>query len=128
MKTGNIQLELKNLGLSDWFLKDFNTPEQKDHGLARVVAVHKGHIVIRNEQREIQAAVAGKIMHEAESGLDYPAVGDWVYVHYVNDMTFAIILRILSRKSVLKRKAAGKRTDFQLIASNIDMAFIIQSA
>ena len=128
MKTGNLPLELKNLGLNDWFLKDFNEPEQKDHGLARVVAVHKGHVVIRNEQREIQAAVAGKIMHTAESGLDYPVVGDWVYVNYVNDMTFAIIHRILPRKSLLRRKGAGKRTDFQVIASNIDTALIIQSA
>ena len=39
----------------------------------------------------------------------------------------SVIHEILPRKSMLKRKTPGKKIDFQLIAANIDTAFIIQS-
>ncbi|MBM3133211.1 MAG: ribosome small subunit-dependent GTPase A, partial [Chloroflexi bacterium] len=41
--------------------------------------------------------------------------------------TFAIIEGLLPRRSVLRRRAAGKKVDYQMIAANIDVAFIIQS-
>jgi len=66
-------------------------------------------------------------MFSAESKLDFPTVGDWVFVQYFDDETFAIIQEIFPRKTVLKRKVSGKQTDFQLIAANIDTAFIMQS-
>jgi ribosome biogenesis GTPase len=59
--------------------------------------------------------------------LDYPAVGDWVLANFYDENTFAIIHEILPRKSLLKRKTPGKKVDFQLIAANIDVAFIFQS-
>jgi ribosome biogenesis GTPase len=34
---------------------------------------------------------------------------------------------LLPRKSILKRKSAGKKVDYQMIASNIDTSFIVQS-
>ena len=40
----------------------------------------------------------------------------------------AIIHNIISRKSLLKRKTPGKTVDFQLIAANIDFAFVMQAA
>jgi ribosome biogenesis GTPase len=54
-------------------------------------------------------------------------VGDWVFVQYYNDGTLAIIHDLFSRKSFLRRKSAGKEVDYQMIASNIDIAFIMQS-
>ncbi|RWX43420.1 ribosome biogenesis GTPase [Candidatus Electrothrix aarhusensis] len=59
--------------------------------------------------------------------MDYPAVGDWVLASFYDDNTLAIIHEILPRKSLLKRKTPGKKVDFQLIAANIDVAFIVQS-
>jgi ribosome biogenesis GTPase len=44
-----------------------------------------------------------------------------------DDDTLAIIQDILPRKSLLKRKAAGKKIDYQLIAANIDIAIIMQA-
>jgi ribosome biogenesis GTPase len=54
-------------------------------------------------------------------------VGDWVLVQYFNDGTLAIIHELLPRKTHLRRKAAGKSSDIQMIAANIDTAFIMQS-
>jgi ribosome biogenesis GTPase len=48
-------------------------------------------------------------------------------VQYCNADTFAIIRGLFPRKSILRRKAAGRNIDFQMIAANIDLAFIVQS-
>jgi ribosome biogenesis GTPase len=75
----------------------------------------------------VPAEATGKLLYSAESSVDLPCVGDWVYVQYHNANTLAIIHGRFPRKSVLKRKSAGKRIEYQLIASNIDVAFIVQS-
>lgn len=56
-----------------------------------------------------------------------PAVGDWVYAQLFDYDELAIIHDIIPRKSLLKRKASGKKVEFQLIAANIDTAIIMQS-
>ena len=56
-----------------------------------------------------------------------PAVGDWVYTQLFDDDSLAIIHDILPRKTLLKRKASGKKVEYQLIAANIDAAIIMQS-
>ena len=47
--------------------------------------------------------------------------------HYYNDDTAAIIHRVFPRKTFLRRKTAGENVDYQMIAANIDTAFIVQS-
>ncbi|MFC1528578.1 ribosome small subunit-dependent GTPase A [Candidatus Latescibacterota bacterium] len=127
-KKGEDQImELKDLGFSDWFRERMKESQLPGYSLARVVAVNKDNYGIRNEKAEIPAEITGKIMYGAESNLVFPTVGDWVLVKYVNDDTFAIIHEIVPRKSLLKRKVSGKKIDYQLIAANIDFAFIVQS-
>jgi ribosome biogenesis GTPase len=48
-------------------------------------------------------------------------------VRYHNAGESAIIHGVLPRKTFLRRKCAGKNVDFQMIAANIDVAFIVQS-
>ena len=99
----------------------------EQYDLARVVAVHKESYTISNGESDILAELVGKLIFSASSPTDYPAVGDWVFVNFYDENTFAIIHEVASRKSLLKRKAPGKKVDFQLIAANIDVAFIVQS-
>ena len=120
-------MKLEDLGFSDWFKEKFQGSLHPEFSLARVTAVNKDNYLIRDEEAEISAEVTGKLMYGAESNLDLPVVGDWSYVQYFNDATFAIIHKILPRKSLLKRKVAGKKIEHQPIASNIDVAFIVQS-
>jgi len=121
-------MKLEDLGFDVWFRERWIDPPQREHRLARVVAVNKDNYTVRNEEAEITAELTGKLMYGARSKLDLPAVGDWVCVECFNQNTLAIIHKILPRKSLLKRKVAGKKIEFQLIASNIDIAFIMQSA
>jgi ribosome biogenesis GTPase len=120
-------MELTDLGFNYWFKEIVKETQQSEYSLARVIAVNKDNYIIRNKESEIQSEITGKILFGAESNLNLPAVGDWVYVQYFNENTFAIIHEILPRKSLLKRKVAGKKIEYQLIASNIDIAFIMQS-
>ena len=120
-------MKLKDLGLDDWFQARSKETSPNDFSLARITAVNKDKYLIRNEAAEVPAEITGKLMYSAESNLDFPTVGDWVYVQYFNDGTLAIIHEILPRRSLLKRKVAGKSIEFQLIAANIDTAFIMQS-
>jgi len=120
-------MDLKTLGFNDWYKKRYEKNQQTDFNLARIVAVYKDNYLICNEKNEIPAEITGKLRFSADSNLDLPTVGDWVHVHYYDDQTFAIIHDILTRKSILKRKTAGKSIEYQLIAANIDTTFIVQS-
>jgi len=120
-------MKCKDLGFTDWFQEKYKEFQQPGYSIARIVAVNKDNFLIRNPKSEIPAEVTGKILFGAESNLDLPCVGDWVQVKYYNNHTLAIIHQVLPRKSLLKRKTAGKRIEYQPIAANIDTAFIIQS-
>ena len=98
-----------------------------DLSIARVTAVDRGRYVIRDEQGELPAALTGRLQFVAESSIDLPCVGDWVCVRYLDGRSHASIHGVLPRKSFLRRKAPGKDIDFQMIAANIDVAFVIQA-
>ncbi|MFC2161933.1 ribosome small subunit-dependent GTPase A, partial [Acidobacteriota bacterium] len=89
--------------------------------------VNRDSYMVRGVINEVPAELSGKLLFKVESSLDLPAVGDWVFVQYYDDETHAIIHDLFPRKSLLKRKVAGKKIEFQLIACNIDVGFIIQS-
>ena len=121
-------MKLKDLGFNDWFKKEAEKSQDKEYSLARVTAVDKNQFDIRNETTTVVAEITGKLIYEATSKTDFPTVGDWVRVQYFNEETLAIIHSILPRKSLLKRKMAGDTVEFQLIAANIDTAFIMQAS
>lgn len=120
-------LELKELGFDDWFREKQEEVRELECSAARVTAVDRARYLVRNEHGEVPAEATGKLLYSAESSVDLPCVGDWVYVQYHNANTLAIIHARFPRKSVLQRKSAGKKVEYQLIASNIDVAFIVQS-
>jgi len=127
MEREDLPMKLEDLGFDKWFQERFNESQPSEFSAARVVAVHKDKYTVRNEDEEIPADVTGKLLYMTESNLELPTVGDWVLVQHFNDDTFAVIQTVLPRKSLLKRKAAGKRIEYQPIAANIDVAFIVQS-
>lgn len=119
--------DIEKLGFGNWFQDRVNPADLKLFEVARVVAIHKDSYTVNNGEAEALAELVGKMVFDAASPLDYPAVGDWVLATFHDRNTFAVIHRILPRKSLLKRKAAGRQIDFQLIAANVDTAFIVQA-
>lgn len=120
-------MELKQLGFDDWFEEKASLYSLPGYQLARIAAVDKDSYVVIGEKNEVFAEIEGKFRFQVRSSMDLPTVGDWVYVKYYNDDTLAIIHEILPRRSLLKRKTAGKKIEYQLLSANIDTAFIMQS-
>jgi ribosome biogenesis GTPase len=120
-------MKLPDLGFDDWFQQRQRELGKGGYSVARVTAVNRDSYLVRNEEAEVLAELAGGFMFSAEPKIGFPVVGDWALVQYYNADTLAIIDDLLPRKTVLRRKVAGKRVDYQMIASNIDTAFIVQS-
>jgi ribosome biogenesis GTPase len=120
-------MKLIDLGFDPWFEAHVADMRQEDQGIARVSAVDRNSYIIRNELREIPAELAGKFYFRVESPDKLPCVGDWVTVQYHNDGASAIIHGVFPRRTFLRRKRAGVEVDYQMIAANIDIAFIVQS-
>ena len=119
---------LEKLGFSDWFQSRLDVDKAAVHGVARVVSVHKDRYIITIGHGDISAELSGNFLYSANAALDFPTTGDWVYADLYDDDTHAIIHDVVTRKTLLKRKTAGQQVDVQLIAANIDVAFIVQSA
>lgn len=102
--------------------------EQKINNMevGRVIAEHKERYIIKTEQGEFDAEITGNMRFTAKSREDFPAVGDWVAT-MVYDSELAIIHKILPRTSIIKRQAIGQFGEVQVIATNIDYAFLVQA-
>jgi len=90
------------------------------------MTVDRGAFLVRNERGESVAELSGRFRFAVESSPDFPCVGDWVCVEHTSQ-TLAIIHAVLPRRTFLRRKCPGKIVDFQMIATNLDVAFIVQS-
>ena len=119
--------DIEKLGFDKWFQDKIDPIKLSSHQIARVVTVNKNSFAISNGKNDIYAELTGKYSFNSDSTLDFPTVGDWVYVQLFDDDSFAVIHDIFPRKSLLKRKTSGKKIEYQLIAANIDTAIIMQS-
>jgi len=120
-------MKLSDLGFDQWFEAHITPLHGDDCSIARVSAVDRGSYLIKNELKEVPAELSGKLSFQTENSVDLPCVGDWVAAQYYNNGAAAIIHRVFPRKTFLRRKTAGEIVDFQMIAANIDTAFICQS-
>jgi len=120
-------MDFTELGYCDWYQTNLSKLDEIKADLARIIAINKNSYIIRNEEKEFIAKIPYKMKFNAISNLELPAVGDWVKVDTNVKNSTPVIKEIYPRKSVLKRKVAGKRIEYQLIASNIDYTFLVQS-
>jgi ribosome biogenesis GTPase len=74
---------------------------------------------------EVLAEAAGKLKHEAEGRNALPAVGDWVALRPDPSGGRALLRTILPRTSWFSRKAAGRETEEQIVAANIDTVLLV---
>lgn len=108
------QLSLTSLGWQTFFQQQLNLEEWEQNKVARVFECHRNEIEVFAE--------SGKIMLPILHSTPQLAVGDWILLASDNK-----ILRVLDRLSCFRRKAAGSKISEQLIAANINTAFIVCS-
>ena len=94
---------------------------------ARVISQEKGMYKLQSGADVRLAAISGKFRYETQTVSDFPAVGDYVIAEWPDDDSAAVITGLFPRKSCFIRKAAGTGKQEQVVAANIDTAFICMS-
>ncbi|NVK17474.1 MAG: ribosome small subunit-dependent GTPase A [Methylocystaceae bacterium] len=103
---------LEILGWNSFYEQQLSLDAREHYALVRITEVHRSHLRIKGEGVDQLIAFQPDL-----------CVGDWV----LYDESRQKIQYALERKSLLKRRRAGTGRDLQLIASNIDTAFIVTS-
>jgi len=112
---------LRQLGWSAFFERQLSSAEAQSSVPARVVAVQRSGLTLVFEGGTVTLPLGGRWFQGATE--DRPTIGDWVLL----DSQRRSIRRLLARRSLLKRAAAGRSREVQLIAANIDTMFLVSS-
>ena len=119
-------METEKSGCNERLAAIRNEPEIQDFEVGRVTAEHKERYIVATNKGETEAEITGNLRFTAKNREDFPAVGDWVAL-MAYDSDLAIIHKILPRQSVIKRQAVGRSGEAQVIAANVDFAFVVQA-
>jgi ribosome biogenesis GTPase / thiamine phosphate phosphatase len=103
-------------------LRESESPDT-DLVLARVVVQQRGFWTTLGPEGELLADLRGKFRRDTAL-IDVPGVGDFVLIAPRAYEQRATIHYVVPRRSVLVRKVAGRTTEAQVIAANIDTVFI----
>jgi ribosome biogenesis GTPase len=118
----NFESALRNLERIGW-RPDAPAPElAADQRVARVIIQHRNGYVLSDGEDEFAAQPAPRFLRRRAAPDERPAVGDFVLV---DAATPAVIHEVLPRRTTLARAAAGERYARQIIATNIDTAFVL---
>lgn len=119
-----IVYELSALGFGPFFEQQLQTSGDEVIP-ARIAAEHRGAYEVWSPAGSGRAQLAGRLRHALEDGAA-PGVGDWVLVKDVPgpDRT-TVIERVLERRTVFTRGAAGREARAQVVAANVDLVFAV---
>jgi ribosome biogenesis GTPase / thiamine phosphate phosphatase len=120
-------LNLQSIGFNQFYENEFLHYDKHQVTVGRVTLEHKHLYRVLTEQGELLCEISGKFVFQAEKREDYPAVGDWVVVKPSVNEAKGIIQAILPRQSKFSRKTAGAITEEQIVATNVDTVFLVNS-
>lgn len=115
---------LADLGWSHFFAQQLTLEECEDPQAlqpARVFGVERSGLELRGADGSVQVPMAGRWFQLPVE--ERPTVGDWVLL----DQAGGQIVRLLERRSLLKRMSVNNVGDLQLIAANVDVMFLVSS-
>ncbi|WP_430931620.1 ribosome small subunit-dependent GTPase A [Saccharicrinis sp. 156] len=119
MSANNILLDLG-------YHQTLNYTINNDLELARVISEHRERYIVKSVSGEFEAEIIGNLRFSVQSRTDLPAVGDWVSISPYDEGK-SLIHEVLPRRNILKRQSVGTKSDEQIIATNIDYAFIVEA-
>jgi ribosome biogenesis GTPase len=112
--------DLADLGWNSFFSSQLDAAELSHASPVRVMAVHRDRIHVMGPMIDQLIAPFAAMAGDDES---HATVGDWLLLGPGS----AKPRRILRRRSLFKRRAAGSGRQLQLIAANVDTLFIVSS-
>lgn len=109
-------MSLEAYGWSAYFARAFDALEDPELEPGRVVRSARGSCHAVAATWEGAATISGRLRSEGPP----PAVGDWIAVDRA-----ARVRHVLPRRSKLSRKVAGKTTEEQIVAANVDLVLVL---
>jgi ribosome biogenesis GTPase len=120
-----IVYELSDLGFGPFFERQLQTSGGDQGVIARISAEHRGAYEVWSTTGPGRAQLAGRLRLELEEA-GPPGVGDWVVVNHAPDADRTVIIeRVLDRRTVFTRGAAGREARAQVVAANVDLVFAV---
>ena len=117
---------IEQFGWSGPLAAAFAPHARAGHLPGRIVIQQRNGYLVATDRGEVRAKPAGRLLHEVgEAG--HPAVGDWVALSFNPGERSATLHAILPRRTAFVRRAADSHATVQVIASNIDVAFVVAS-
>jgi ribosome biogenesis GTPase / thiamine phosphate phosphatase len=116
---------LEFLGWDAGWASELEGLEQSDLIPGRVAAQHRGAYAVWTEAGDVRADVAGALHYRRAVGGVLPAVGDWVALRGRPEGGRATIHAVLERRSAISRKATDRNSVDQVLAANVDVAFLL---
>ncbi len=117
---------LRSLGWNEGFEAAWASWEAEGYRPGRVAAHYRTRYYVAFGDGETRPArVSGHFRHHADSGSEYPVVGDWVAADAPGTDGETIIRGVLPRKSKFSRKVAGVKSEEQVLVSNVDTVFLL---
>ena len=110
---------LYRLGWDDGWDASFADHRAAGLAPARVAIQHRGAYDLMTADGEVRASAATRLVKLEE----LPAVGDWVGL----DPETMLVEAVLPRRTSISRKEVWQATREQVLAANIDVAFLVQA-
>jgi ribosome biogenesis GTPase len=117
-------------------IEDFGWSETLQHAFAphaarclepgRVVVQQRGLYTTVTDHGELAARLSGRLANDPGEA-SHPAVGDWVALAARSAEGAATIHAVMHRRSAFVRKAAHTVQTAQVVAANVDVAFLVAS-
>ncbi|NJO90238.1 MAG: GTPase RsgA, partial [Chloroflexia bacterium] len=116
-------IALENFGWNQQLQTYFNENNQTHLYAGRIISIKGFKYILISPEGELEAELSGKMLYTSEQE-ELPKVGDWVL--YSGYESLGYIVGIFPRKNTVCRKIAGKKSEKQILAANIDYALIVQ--
>lgn len=120
-------MTLSSLGWDEAFAAAFQPHLSSDLQPARVVCAHKHACDVLTPSGLFSAVCTGKLLHETATTAELPVVGDWVALRPRLGETHGDIHAVLPRRTRFSRRAAGTRSEEQIVAANLDTVLLVSS-
>ncbi|HEX5169785.1 MAG TPA: ribosome small subunit-dependent GTPase A [Cyclobacteriaceae bacterium] len=115
-------ISLENFGWS-FYPSHYKNNSNTELKTGRVTSIKGFKYFVVSEKGECETELSGKLLYGIEQE-NLPKVGDWVLFMAYDSMGY--IIEVLPRINELSRKSPGNKTQKQVLATNIDFAFVVQ--
>ena len=116
---------LEELGWDERWSSELERLDEDNLIAGRIAAQHRGEYVLWTDDGELRAELPGRIRYDAAVTGVLPAVGDWVAARVRALEGRATIHTVLPRRSTLARKEVLGGSQAQVLAANVDTAFLL---